>query len=81
MAASSANLPEGAVEGLNDFGVPGIGGACPPEGGAPHPYFITLYAIPEGVLPLDANSSGAMVGFYANAMALERATLTVTYGR
>jgi hypothetical protein len=80
-AASSANLPEGAVEGRTDFGAPGFGGACPPEGGAAHPYVFTLYAIPEAVLPIDANSSGAMVGFYANAMALERATLTVTFGR
>lgn len=79
--ASPGNLPAGAVEGRTDFGAPGFGGACPPEGGAAHPYVFTLYAIPEAVLPIDANSSGAMVGFYANAMALERATLTVTFGR
>lgn len=79
--ASPANLPAGAVEGRTDFGAPGFGGACPPEGGAPHPYVFTLYAIPETTLPLDANASGAMVGFYANAMALEKATLTATYGR
>lgn len=79
--ASPANLPAGAVEGRTDFGVPGFGGACPPEGGAAHPYVFTLYAIPEAALPLDANASGAMVGFYANAMALEKATLTATYAR
>ena len=79
--ASPNNLPAGAIEGRTDFGAPGFGGACPPEGGAAHPYVFTLYAIPEAVLPIDANSSGAMVGFYANAMALERATLTVTFGR
>lgn len=79
--ASSAALPKGAVEGRTDFGTPGFGGACPPDGAPPHRYVFTLYAIPEATLPLDANASGAMVGFYANAMALESATLTATYGR
>lgn len=79
--ASPANLPEGAVEGRTDFGTPGFGGACPPEGAAPHRYLFTLYAMPEAVLPLDSGASGAMIGFYANAMALERAELTAIYGR
>lgn len=74
-------LPQGAVEGRTDFGAPGFGGACPPEGAAPHRYVFTLYALPEVTLPLDANASGALVGFYARAMALEQATLTATYGR
>jgi Raf kinase inhibitor-like YbhB/YbcL family protein len=74
-------LPAGAVEGRTDFGSPGFGGACPPEGAAPHRYVFTLFAIPEAALPIDANASGALVGFYANAMALETATLTATYGR
>ncbi len=79
--ASPDTLPAGAVEGRTDFGSPGYGGACPPEGAAPHRYVFTLYAMPEASLPLDAGSSGAMVGFYAHAMALDRAELTVTYGR
>lgn len=79
--ASPAGLPKGAVEGRTDFGAAGFGGACPPEGAAPHRYVFTLYAMPEAVLPLDANASGAMVGFYAKAMALETAELTATFGR
>ncbi|TAG21699.1 MAG: YbhB/YbcL family Raf kinase inhibitor-like protein [Rhodobacterales bacterium] len=79
--ATAGTLPEGAVEGRTDFGNPGFGGACPPEGAAPHRYVFTLYAIPEAALPIDANASGALVGFYANAMALETATLTATFGR
>lgn len=78
---TAATLPAGAVEGRTDFGTPGFGGACPPEGAAAHRYVFTLYAIPEAALPLDANASGALVGFYANAMALDQATLTATYGR
>lgn len=79
--ASPAALPEGAVEGRTDFGVPGYGGACPPEGAAPHRYVFTIYAMPEASLPLDANASGAMVGFHAHGMALAQAELIATYGR
>ena len=78
---TAATLPAGAVEGRTDFGAPGFGGACPPEGAEPHPYVFTLYAMPEAMLPLDGNASGAMFGYYANAMALEHATLTATFGR
>lgn len=80
-AASPSALPAGAVEGRTDFGAPGFGGACPPEGAAPHRYIFTIYAMPEAMLPLDGNASGAMFGFYANAMALDHATLTATFGR
>ncbi|MFN4201563.1 MAG: YbhB/YbcL family Raf kinase inhibitor-like protein [Tabrizicola sp.] len=79
--ASSGGLPAGAVEGRTDFGAPGYGGACPPEGAGVHHYVFTLYAMPEAALPVDAGTSGAMVGYLANAMALEQARLTVTYGR
>lgn len=79
--ASPAGMPQGAVEGRSDFGASGFGGACPPEGAAPHRYVFTVFAMPEATLPLDGASSGAMVGFYANAMALQKAELTVTYGR
>jgi Raf kinase inhibitor-like YbhB/YbcL family protein len=74
-------LPKGAVQGRTDFGTPGFGGACPPEGAAPHRYVFTLFAIPEAALPIDADASGALVGYYANAMALETATLTASFGR
>jgi Raf kinase inhibitor-like YbhB/YbcL family protein len=79
--ASPAGLPKGAVEGRTDFGAPGFGGACPPEGAAAHHYVFTIYAMPEATLPLDGNASGAMFGFYANAMALDHAALTATFGR
>jgi Raf kinase inhibitor-like YbhB/YbcL family protein len=79
--ASPDGLPPGSAEGRTDFGMPGFGGACPPKGAPPHRYVFTLFAMPEETLPLDANSSGALVGFYANATALEKASLTVTYGR
>jgi hypothetical protein len=37
-------LPDGALQGRNDFGEIGYGGPCPPPG-APHHYHFTLYAL------------------------------------
>jgi Raf kinase inhibitor-like YbhB/YbcL family protein len=41
--ATSANLPPGTREGLNDWGRAGFGGPCPPIGR--HRYFHKLYAL------------------------------------
>ncbi len=46
-ASSAGNLPQGAAEGLNDFGGLGYGGPCPP-GIAPHHYVFRLYALDLG---------------------------------
>jgi phosphatidylethanolamine-binding protein (PEBP) family uncharacterized protein len=73
-------MPDGAVETATDFGTTGFGGACPPEGDAPHHYTFTLYALPAP-LPEGALASPAMVSFMARAQALGSASLTATYGR
>lgn len=74
-------LPEGAVQSRTDFGAPGYGGACPPEGHGRHRYQFTVWALDTDSLPLDASASGAMVGFYLNAHALDSATLQVVHQR
>jgi Raf kinase inhibitor-like YbhB/YbcL family protein len=43
-----SNLPEGTLQGLNDWKNPGYGGPCPPMG--KHRYFHKLYAL-DVVLP------------------------------
>ncbi len=78
--ASGKAMPAGSVESRTDFGIPGYGGACPPVGDAPHHYKVTVYALPTP-LPLDANASGAMVGFMLRSSALDSATITATLGR
>lgn len=76
-------LPEGALETRTDFGMPGYGGACPPEGST-HDYVFTLDALSIPALPsemITEDSMPAFVGFLTGAYSLGQASLTVTYGR
>jgi Raf kinase inhibitor-like YbhB/YbcL family protein len=51
-------LPEGTLEGLNDWRRTGYGGPCPPMGR--HRYFFTLYAL-DCLLPdLDRPTKGQL---------------------
>lgn len=74
-------LPAGASQGRTDYGQPGFGGACPPVGDKPHRYQFTVWALKVDKLPIDAQSSGALVGYMLNANALAKTTLTAFYGR
>ena len=74
-------LPAGAVQGRNDFGYSGFGGACPPAGDKPHRYQMTVWALDVDTLPIDNNASGALVGFMLNSHVLAKAQLTATYSR
>ena len=49
--ATVERLPNGAQQGMNDFGQLGYGGPCPPPG-KPHRYFFKLYALDVATLPL-----------------------------
>lgn len=72
----SGKLPGGAVQGRNDFGYAGFGGACPPAGDKPHHYRFTVWALNTPTLPIDAQSSGALVGFMIHNHAIASAQLT-----
>ncbi|WP_324197214.1 YbhB/YbcL family Raf kinase inhibitor-like protein [Marinobacter sp. CA1] len=80
-ASSQGALPEGTVQSRTDYGKPGYGGPCPPEGHGPHRYQFRVYALNVENLPLDENASAAMVGFMLNHHALATAELEVTYER
>jgi Raf kinase inhibitor-like YbhB/YbcL family protein len=77
----SGKLPAGAIETRTDFGAPGYGGPCPPAGDKPHRYIFTVHALKVPKLDLDAQASGAMVGFMVHSHTLGSATFTARYGR
>lgn len=77
-----ANLaPAGSIQSQTDFGKPGYGGPCPPQGHKPHRYQFTVYALKTDTLPLDEKAPAAMVGFYLNQNVIEKAVLNTQYGR
>jgi Raf kinase inhibitor-like YbhB/YbcL family protein len=48
-------LPDGAIQGQNDFKRTGYGGPCPPPGDNAHRYFFKLYALDTAIqLPAGA---------------------------
>src|ERR1041385_6445408 len=75
------SAPKGSVQSTTDFGQPGYGGPCPPQGDKPHRYVVTVYALKVDQLPLKQDATGAMVGFYLNQHALAKGSLTGHYGR
>ncbi len=78
---TSGLLPDGALQTRTDFGAPGYGGPCPPQGDHPHRYIFTLFAVKEGSLAVNADTMPAVVGFMLNFNTLEKATLMGLYKR
>lgn len=74
-------MPAGSVQSRTDFGKPGFGGACPPQGHGPHRYQLSVYALDTDKLALDENASAAMVGFYVGAHSLATTKITGIYSR
>jgi len=73
--------PAGAIQSKTDFGQPGYGGPCPPEGHGFHEYIITVYALKTDKLGLDQNASGAFVGFNLFSNTIAKASLVMYYKR
>ncbi len=76
-----SKLPKGTVSSVTDFGAPGYGGACPPEGDKAHRYIVKIVALGVDTLNLDANAMPAYVGFNVNSAKLGEATIEVKYAR
>ena len=79
--SAGGKLPAGAVQGRTDFGAPGFGGACPPQGDKPHRYIFTVCALKTEKIDVPADASAALIGFMLNANKLGSATFTAKYGR
>jgi Raf kinase inhibitor-like YbhB/YbcL family protein len=76
---SVSRLPDGALQGKNDFGRIGYGGPCPPPG-YPHRYRFTLYALDKH-LDLEAGSSKNQVLAAIKGYILSQRQLTGIYQR
>lgn len=74
-------LPKGSVQSITSFGIPGFGGACPPENHGFHKYTFTIYALSVEKLELDQNSNPSLVGYMINANTIEKASLVAYYKR
>jgi Raf kinase inhibitor-like YbhB/YbcL family protein len=80
-AADNSALPAGARQINTDFGAPGWGGPCPPQGRAPQRYTFTVYALKVDKLELPANATASLTGFMVNGNALGKASIQARYGR
>lgn len=78
---ASGLAPAQSVQSRTDYGIPGFGGACPPNGDKPHRYQFRLYALDTERLELSPDSSAALVGFMLNQHKLAVAEIEATYQR
>ena len=75
---TASKLPDGTLQGTNDFGRTGYGGPCPP--GGTHRYFFKLYAL-DAVLPMGAGATKAELESAMNGHILAHVRLVGTYQR
>lgn len=76
---SQGELPDGSLQGRNDFGNLGYGGPCPP-GQSPHHYVFTLYAL-DAKLNLPVGATRAQVEAAMQGHILARGELIGLYQR
>lgn len=72
---AGGKLPAGALQVRTDFGKPGYGGPCPPEGDHPHRYLFSVYAVGTEKLSVSADTAAAVVGFQLHFNTLAKASL------
>jgi len=80
-AGSGGGMPDGSLQTRTDFGAPGSGGPCSPEGDHPHRYIFTLHAVGLETLPVEADTSAAVIGFMLHFNTIEKAALMGLYRR
>ena len=73
------DVPQGAKQGMNDFGTNGYGGPCPPYGKA-HRYLFMLFAI-NTVLHINGHTTRQEIEETIHRHVIARATFTGLYKR
>lgn len=74
------SIPQGAVQGMNDFGRIGWGGPCPPRGAAPHRYQFTIYALDTSLSLSPGGTKDELLALMEGHV-LGKAVLTGLYAR
>jgi Raf kinase inhibitor-like YbhB/YbcL family protein len=74
-------LPANAQQVRTDFGKPGWGGPCPPQGAKPHRYIYPVDALKTATLDIPSEGTAALAGFMINANKLGSVSFTAKYGR
>jgi hypothetical protein len=72
--------PQGAVQGVNDFGEPGYGGMRPPPGHGVHRYYFQLFAL-DGPLELGPETNLQTLTDAMKGRVIRQGELTGTYER
>jgi Raf kinase inhibitor-like YbhB/YbcL family protein len=87
---TTRELPEGSasnversliLQGTNDFGKPGYGGACPPRGHGDHHYHFKVMALDCGHLDTHGRNNAADIEALAREHCLAQAELVAVYSR
>lgn len=73
--------PQEAIQSINDVGIMGYIGPCPPKGDGFHQYIITVYALDTEKLGLNENTGAALVGFNLWKHTLGKASIVFYYKR
>ena len=81
LPAGVHELPAGARQIRNDYGIYAWGGMCPPPGDKPHRYIFTVHALSVPRIEVPDDAPAALAGFMVNANTLAKASFTATYGR
>jgi len=78
-ALAEGTLPENTYQWVNDFGVEGYGGPCPPAG-QDHRYIFTVHALNQQLELADDASADEVISIL-NMTAITQSSLTGTYVR
>lgn len=80
--AGTGTLPIGASQAMDDYGVQGYGGPCPPVGNGTHTYIFTVTALGTTITGLNAaTTDAALLQFNMDGNILARGQITGTFGQ
>jgi phosphatidylethanolamine-binding protein (PEBP) family uncharacterized protein len=81
LVVTGGNVPASAMQTRTDFGTPGYGGPCPPQGDHPHRYLFTVFAVKTDRLDVKPDTSAAVVGFNLHFNTLAKAEIMGLFKR